>query len=175
MITCLKCGTINHNKTTDVSPCPSCGAIYSKVVEHINKHGSLEHNLPKKNYFKIIFSYIRVSYVIGISFVFLIIIGAINAPRVEHVPLTKAELHQKNVISQFSGWDGSNYAMTKRIKSILNDPDSYEHIETRYKDKGTYLAVYSTISAKNAFGGRIKNTFMGIVDMDENVTEFRKI
>jgi hypothetical protein len=40
----------------------------------------------------------------------------------------------------------------------MNDPDSYDHVETKYVDKGTYIRVISTFRGKNAFGGMVKNT-----------------
>ncbi len=53
----------------------------------------------------------------------------------------------------------------------MNDPDSYEHVETRYGDKGTYLIVTTTFRGKNAFGGVARNTVTAKVDLEGNVLE----
>jgi hypothetical protein len=71
--------------------------------------------------------------------------------------LAKAE-RQKKIETQFSGWSGAHYAFERLIKEAMNDPDSYDHVETRYIDKGTYIRVFCTFRGKNAFGGMVKNT-----------------
>lgn len=69
----------------------------------------------------------------------------------------------------FSSWDGSHRGLTKHIKEIMNDPDSYDHVETEYWDKGDHLIVKATFRGKNAFGGVVKNWVMARVDLDGNV------
>lgn len=71
--------------------------------------------------------------------------------------LAKAE-HQKKLEAQFSGYDGSHYKFERMIKQAMNDPDSYDHVETKYIDKGSYIRVFCTFRGKNAFGGTVKNT-----------------
>lgn len=58
---------------------------------------------------------------------------------------------------QFSAWDGSHLELTRIIKKAMNDPDSYEHVETNYWDMNDHIVVRTTYSGKNAFGGRVKN------------------
>ena len=68
----------------------------------------------------------------------------------------KAIEDYKNWIDgQFSIWDGSNTYLVKLVKKNLNDPKSFEHVETVYSDKGTYILVKMTYRAKNAFGGLV--------------------
>lgn len=87
--------------------------------------------------------------------------------------------------SQFSFWDGSHNKLEDLIKENLNDEDSYDHIETNYIDvnnaekqslvNGTLsdlgysqqieigdLFIMVEFSAKNAFGGTVKNMAYGI-------------
>lgn len=52
-----------------------------------------------------------------------------------------AEQHKKQIEAQFSAWDGSHRGLEKVVKDAMNDPDSYDHVETRYVDKGDYLIV----------------------------------
>lgn len=91
----------------------------------------------------------------------------------------------------FSAWDGSCTRLTKLIKQNLNDEKSYEHIETQYKiikDETTKNEIndilssagYSStvdigdvfistqFSAKNGFGGVVKNTAYGIASYNNN-------
>ena len=53
----------------------------------------------------------------------------------------------------------------------MNDPDSYDHFETVYWDKGDHLIVRTTFRGKNAFGGVVKNWVKAKVDLNGNVIE----
>ena len=59
----------------------------------------------------------------------------------------------KRIQRQFHPWDGSHINLEKLIEHNLKDPDSYEHIETLYSDKGSYLIVNLRYRARNGFGG----------------------
>ncbi|REG96159.1 hypothetical protein [Flavobacterium aquicola] len=72
------------------------------------------------------------------------------------VKLTKAEIHKQNIEKLFHPWDGSNIVLEQKIKESLNDPESYEHITTSYIDTGDFLSVKTVFTAKNGFGGVIK-------------------
>lgn len=72
---------------------------------------------------------------------------------------------------QFSAYDGSHRALERLIKENMNDPDSYDHIETRFLDKGDYLLVITKFRGANAFGGKVINTVSAKVDFDGNVIE----
>ncbi|KAA8698572.1 hypothetical protein [Pseudomonas cannabina] len=74
----------------------------------------------------------------------------------------------KQIESQFSPWDGSHRTFERLIKQAMNDPDSYDHVDTRYVDKGKFIRVYATFRGKNAFGGTVKNTRIADFDIDGN-------
>jgi len=78
---------------------------------------------------------------------------------------------QIKVESQFSSWDGSHRALTEMIKKSMNDPDSYEHIETRFKDNTDHIFVITEFRGANAFGGKVINTVSAKVDFNGNVIE----
>ncbi|MGE4273300.1 MAG: cell envelope integrity protein TolA [Desulfitobacterium sp.] len=67
----------------------------------------------------------------------------------------KQAAYQKWVEDQFSAWDGSHIYLVDLLKENLNDPKSFEHVETVYQDNGDHLIVKMTYRAKNAFGGLI--------------------
>jgi len=50
---------------------------------------------------------------------------------------------KKKIEHQFSAWDGSHRNLERLIKKTMNDPDSYDHVETVYWDMGKYLIVKS--------------------------------
>lgn len=73
--------------------------------------------------------------------------------------------------SQFSAWDGSHRNLTRFIKDSMNDPKSYDHVETTYIDKGDYLIVKTTFRGSNAFGGIVINTVEAKVSLDGDILE----
>lgn len=78
---------------------------------------------------------------------------------------------KENIEKLFSAYDGSNRALEKYIKDNMNDPDSYDHIETRYSDKGDHLLVITKFRGANAFGGKVINIVSANVDLEGNVIE----
>lgn len=82
-------------------------------------------------------------------------------------PATATEARIKD---QFSAWDGSHKKLEEWVKSRLNDPDSYEHVETRHdvpSADGT-MHVSLKFRAKNAFNATITKTATATVDLDGN-------
>ena len=64
------------------------------------------------------------------------------------------------ILAQF-GWDGSHRKLKNFIKTKMNDPDSYEHVETGrwgFQGANDYYLVRTTFRGKNAFGGMIINS-----------------
>ena len=66
-------------------------------------------------------------------------------------PKTQIEVRKEIIKNAFSAWDGSHRGVTKLIKASMNDPDSYDHVETAYWDKGDHLVVKTTFRGKNSF------------------------
>lgn len=70
----------------------------------------------------------------------------------------EAEIQEK-VNAQFSPWDGSHRILVEAVKKTLNDPGSFEHLETKNM-RGTAwpetFVVRMEYTAKNAFGGRVR-------------------
>lgn len=79
------------------------------------------------------------------------------------------EARIKRLESQFSPWDGSHRSLERAIQKSMNDPDSYEHVETTYRDMGDSLIVSTTFRGKNGFGAVVKNTVVAQVDLDGNI------
>lgn len=82
----------------------------------------------------------------------------------------KKKVERKEMIeSQFTG--GRHVGLEVYLMRILNDPDSFEHVETRYKDEGNYLLVFLKYRANNKFGAKVLNTATAKVDFNGNVIE----
>lgn len=71
--------------------------------------------------------------------------------------------------SGFNLWDGSHRGLTQLIKESMNEPKSYEHVETTYSDKGDYLIVRTVFRGRNVFGGVVPNWVTAKTDLNGNV------
>jgi len=80
-------------------------------------------------------------------------------------------LRAEKIKDQFSPWDGSHVNLTKAIKKAMNDPKSYEHVETTHQDMGDYILVVTQFRGTNAFGGKVLNEVTAKVDINGNIIE----
>ena len=78
---------------------------------------------------------------------------------------------RERIESQFSPWDGAHRNLERSIKEGMHDPDSYDHVETRFWDRGDHLIVLTTFRGKNAFGGVVRNSVKARVSLDGRVEE----
>lgn len=76
---------------------------------------------------------------------------------------------EKLILSQFDY--GRHIPLEVFIKNNMNDPKSFQHIETRYKDENTHLLVTVRFRGNNAFGAKIINTVTAKVDFKGNVLQ----
>lgn len=81
------------------------------------------------------------------------------------------ESRKKKIEAQFSKWNGSHRNLEKIIKKSMNDPDSFDHVETKYWDSGDYLVVQTTFRGKNAFGGVVVNSMKAKVGLDGQILD----
>ena len=88
----------------------------------------------------------------------------------EYVEETPAG-RKKRLERGFSLWDGSHRELTNRIKRLMHDPGSYDHLETVYWDMGDHLVVRTEFQGKNMFGSVVKNWIKAKVDLDGKVIE----
>lgn len=64
----------------------------------------------------------------------------------------------RSIEKQFSQFDGSHTLLEKMIKRSLKNPDSYEHVETVYWDKGNYILVKTTYRGTNSFNAVVTDS-----------------
>ncbi|MHB9010389.1 MAG: hypothetical protein ACYC3E_00135, partial [Carboxydocellales bacterium] len=83
----------------------------------------------------------------------------------------EAQERKGMIEKQFSAWDGSHINLTKYIQESMNDPDSYEHVKTVYRDMNDYLIVTTTFRGKNAFGGVVKNSVTAKIALNGDIIE----
>lgn len=89
-------------------------------------------------------------------------------PKVEK---TAAQLRADKIQAAFRITDGSHFQLTRHIKKNLKDPDSYEHIETRYGIEGDTVNLATTYRAKNSFNGFVVSTATAKANIDGTLIE----
>ena len=109
--------------------------------------------------------------IILIIIIFVFIFISLSGDSGEKPTLSKAEQRVERIEKQFSAWDGSHLELTRAIKESMNDPKSYEHVETRYSDMGDYVVVSTTFRGKNAFGGTVVNIVNAKVSLDGKIID----
>jgi phage FluMu protein Com len=74
--------------------------------------------------------------------------------------------HSDSVESNFSPWDGSHKKLVAYIKAKMNDPYSFEHVETKYiKDNGM-VKVFMKFRGKNVYGVLVLKQAVAITTLD---------
>ncbi len=108
---------------------------------------------------------------LAVAFFIFIAFGSDDDDSKTNADGTPKTERQIQLEKQFSAWDGSHNTLTQLIKKAMNDPDSYEHVETKYWDMKDYIVVRTVYSGKNAFGGRVKNFVLAKFDNNGNLIE----
>lgn len=91
--------------------------------------------------------------------------------RIANKPPTREE----QIESGFSFWDGSHIELKKEVKKRMHNPDSFDHVETRYGDYDDYLFVTMKFRGTNAFGAVVTHTATAHCDIDGDVIEILTI
>jgi len=68
-----------------------------------------------------------------------------------------------------SAWDGSNPKLERAVKKSMNDPDSYEHVQTTFSYKKDKVIATMIYRGKNAFGAKVLGKVVGTFDYDGNI------
>ena len=154
LIICPEC----RKKISDAADsCPTCGyKLTPEKIAAIKKKGNVG------------------CFIVGFIIFIVFIIFISNPPSNTKTATPKVETRQEKIEKHFSAWDGSHYGLTRVIKKSMNDPDSYEHVETRVWDRGDYLFVETTFRGKNAYGGLILDHVTARVDLNGNVIEIMR-
>lgn len=80
--------------------------------------------------------------------------------------LTKQEIRDKkiNELLYGNGMNAVNIKLIQLVKRDLNDPDSMGNIELYYVDQDSTIIVTQKFTAKNAFGGTLREEIVVSID-----------
>lgn len=89
--------------------------------------------------------------------------GGKESPEDRAARIAKEAMDQKMGFHCLSAWDGSLPEFKRKVKSLMRDPDSFEHIETRVTpvDASGEHMVFMKYRARNGFGGVNVSTAIG--------------
>lgn len=65
-------------------------------------------------------------------------------------------------------YDGRFAPLARRVKNNMNNPDSFEHVESRYADDGDRVYILMTYRGENAYGATVTEQVEALVDYDSN-------
>lgn len=68
----------------------------------------------------------------------------------------------------FSSWDGSLPSFVDYIKENMNDPDSFDHVETTFRNDSDGMTVRMKYRGKNGFNATVTQTATCKVDYEGN-------
>jgi hypothetical protein len=93
----------------------------------------------------------------------------VDAERIQAKLAAEIAAKHDRVKKQFSVYDGSHRKLEQYIKANMNDPDSYEHIETQYWVRDSHIVVRTKFRGRNGFGGKVVASARGEVSYDNEV------
>jgi hypothetical protein len=149
----VKCPECTKEVSDKAPNCPHCGAPIKPAKKEAKQYGC---------------GTLIVAVILVLIFVNVI---SPDKPKAPTKPKTAADVRTDKLAKCFSGWNGAHVNLEKQVKASMNDPDSYDHDETRYSDKGDHLIVSTSFRGKNKFGGVVKNTVIAKTDLQCNVVE----
>lgn len=92
-----------------------------------------------------------------------------NSDPTKNEPPTQQQLIER----QFNPWNGSHIDLTRRIKKDMNDPDSFEHVETTFRRENGNIIVYEKFRGTNKFGAVVTNEIIAEYTMDGKFVGYR--
>lgn len=78
---------------------------------------------------------------------------------------------QERLESGFSPWSGAHRKLEYAIKKSMHNPDSYDHVETKFWDMKDHLIVLTRYRGTNAFGGIVLSSVKAKVSIDGDLIE----
>lgn len=113
----------------------------------------------------------RKRWIIGV----LIIATLFGLSRYGRQRSTPSDPIRAKVEARLSKYDGSHPELEKYIKSTMNDPASYEHVETKYIVPSSLsektVLVTTTFRGKNSFGAVVTQSVTARCDIETGRVE----
>lgn len=99
---------------------------------------------------------------------FIVLLSAVTTAQ-NPIAQTPANARAKQIISLFNGPDGTHLNLSIIVQAGLNNPDSFQHQQTTFKDMGEYLVVNMTYHARTESGEMVSKRTRAKVDLTGKV------
>lgn len=177
-ISCPHCSTELQGQisTGQIVECSDCHKQFEATPERLNHKPQVLSKAPtptesasKKPKSK---AGLLLAIAVGLIFLFSIFAPDSNndytaeaQPATPTAAATPEPVQDPNAPERFlSSWDGSNRELVNLVKSSMNDPKSFEHVETRFRDNGDSLSLIMTFRGTNGFGAIVTNKISADLD-----------
>ena len=80
-----------------------------------------------------------------------------------------ATIRKETIEKGFSAWDGSHTKLVELTKAQMNDPKSFDHLQTNYWDRDSIIVVKMQNTGKNALGGIVRGYVMAHCSIEGDV------
>ena len=154
-VKCEHCGELMQGKikSNSVIGCITCKKQFRVTPELMSAY----ENEKEKS----VWDYIRRYLIMG---AFIIIGFPLAIIFMTNSPFSNSSKPQQDAEAFFSGWDGANKELVTAVKAGMHDPKSFEHVETRYTDKGNSFGILMTFRGTNGFGAVVTQQVTADID-----------
>lgn len=175
-ITCPFCkseleGDVNAGDEVD---CPECDKTFTARIIP-NEISTQPKGMSKL--FKVFMA------IFGVILVYGIVASRVNRDPNDHSTAEEGQANYEKYVAKsspsdknedyFSAWDGSNSELVAYVKNGMKDPSSFEHVETRFNNKGDHYEIRMVFRGKNSFNAVVTQTV--IADLDKATRKLSNI
>lgn len=139
-----RCRECKKKVSSEAETCPNCGV--ASPVEAPRKSGATD----------------AIAVVVLSALVIWIVVQCQDAGQIAQGP--KSEQPDAALQTHLSAWDGEHRQVADAIRKRMNDPGSYDHVETKVFDTGEGYTLTTTVRGTNAFGAVVTNTYQARLD-----------
>ena len=86
--------------------------------------------------------------------------------------VSSEEIRRKKIEKHFNPSDGSHRNLAKEVKRSMNNPFSFDHVDSRYKDMGSHIRINMTFVGETAFGVSMMQKVEAIAHIDGTIVSW---
>ena len=199
-VSCAKCFHVQEGEFEmgQEIHCENCQLVYTisyeeiegykahrlKLIEQRAKQRAKEIEYEKMGLFerlgrktvKVISLMVAILIVSGLVVIFQVNFGGSSDSNAPVYRADGTKVGTKADAQYFSSWDGSNPELVALVKQGMHDPSSFEHIETRFTDKGDVYRIMMVFRGKNGFNATVTQTVTATLDKKtRTISEFVEV
>ena len=166
-----KCSVCEKEISKTAESCPHCGEQNSPTPVSTDKTNTQSNKqMAQKEH-----PLFKVALVIGSVAMLFVVYSVYNFATkfgeslADSKQVAKVETRLDKIEKQFSALSGAHRRLEIKVKKSMNDPSSYKHIKTTYRDEGDSLTIRTLFRGKNGFGALVQSSVTARVDLEGNI------